>query len=107
LSVAPNALQSFSFYSPRHTFERISDPLNNLVDLSDNLVIPKPQYLVSRTTQKLTSTFVPIRLIGVLRAINLDDQLRFEANEVREKAPYGKLPSELKSLHLVAAQSRP
>jgi hypothetical protein len=43
----------------------------------------------------------------MLRTIELDDQLRFNANEVGKKWSYGILSSELKSLHLVAAQARP
>ncbi len=100
-------LQSLFSNFPRHKFQRISDPLNDQIDLTDDLIIPKPQHLVSRIAEKLTSTFVTIRLIRMLRTINFNDQLRLEANEICNKGPDGILPSELKSLHLVPAQSRP
>jgi hypothetical protein len=41
----------------------------------------------------------------MLRTIELNDQLRFNANEVRKKRSDGILSSKLKSLHLVAAQA--
>ena len=106
LSAAPHILQCSSFGSAR-SFESVSDPLNNHVDLGDNLVVPEPQHLVSRAAQKLSSAFVAIQLIGVLRTIELDYELCFKTKEVCEKWPEWTLSAELESLELAATQARP
>jgi len=100
-------LQSLPLDLSRQSFQRIYNALNNLIDLTYDLMIPKPKHCVSRIAEKLTSPCIAIRLVGMLRTINFNDQLRFEANEISNKGPDSILPSELKSLHLVPAQARP
>jgi hypothetical protein len=81
--------------------------MNNLIDLSDDFVVPEPQHGVSSITEEFTSSIVTNRLIRMLRTIDFNDQLRFKADEVGKKWSDMMLSAKLKSLHLMAAQARP
>jgi hypothetical protein len=107
LSGAPHSSESFSLNFLWYRFYRICDLLNNLIDFADDFIVPEPQHRVSQTTEELASTFVTIRLIRMLRSIELNVQLRLKTNEVRKKGSDRMLPAKLKSLHLMAAQTRP
>jgi hypothetical protein len=65
--------------------KRIGDPLQHRVDLDHDLVVPDSQYFVSRLADKISSAFVALRLVGVLGAVELDHELRFQAKEIGDK----------------------
>ena len=106
-SEPPHDSQSLPLNFLRHTIDRIRNPLNNLIDLRDNFVIPKPNHRISGLTQKLTSRLIALRLLRMLRTIKLNDQLRFEANKIPEKRPDRILPTKFESFHLMSPQTRP
>jgi hypothetical protein len=61
---------------------RVGDPLKHRVDVRDHLVVPDSQYLVSLVADEPGTAFVLVRLVGVLRTIEFDNQLAFRAKEV-------------------------
>jgi len=63
-------------------------------------VIPEPQNPVSGLAEKLSPALIRIRLIGVLRSVELDDEFGLLAAEVCEKRSDCKLTAEFESLEL-------
>jgi hypothetical protein len=70
--------------SPR-LFESVGDSLNDLIYLRNDLMVPDSQHCVSRIEDKLSSTFIVLQLVSVLRAIELDNKFRFKTKEVSDK----------------------
>jgi len=99
LSGAPHILHSAPFGFAL-TFESGRNPLEHLVDLGNNLMIPEPQHCISRIAQKFTTALVIVRLISVLGSIEFDYELGLLTNEVGKKWADRKLTTELKSLEL-------
>jgi hypothetical protein len=78
-------------------FKGIGDTLEHRVDLAEHFIVPDPQHHKSGVTDKLSSTFVLLNLISVLRTIELDNELCFQAKEVCDEWPYRILPAELET----------
>ena len=106
MSGAPHILHSALLSFPR-CFKCIGNPLENLVDPRNHFVVPEPHYLVSRGTQNLGSKFVSIRLIGVLRTIEFNNDFGFLTKEVCEIWSHRMLAAKLEARELVVAQARP
>ena len=106
LSDAPHILSS-SLSGYARLFKSIRDALHNSVDLSSDLMVPEPQHAISSIAQKLSSIFVESQFVCVLRTIDLDNQFRLRAEEIREEWADGMLTPELESIELAAAQARP
>jgi hypothetical protein len=102
LSDAPHILHSALCSFPR-SFEHVGNPLENLVDPRNHFVVPEPQHPVAGRAQKLGPNFVAIRLIGVLRTIQFNNELGFLTKEVREIWPNRMLAAELEVGQLVVA----
>ncbi len=99
LSGAPHVLHSsLSSFPP--SFESVGNPLENLVDLGNHFVVPEPQNPVAGVADKLGPALVLVRLISVLRSIDLDYEFGLLTKEVRKKRPDWILPTELESLEL-------
>ena len=87
-------------------FKSIGDALHNGVDLRSDLMIPESQYVVSCIAQKLSSIVVAGQFVRVLRTVDLDNQPRLWAKEIREEWTDRMLAAELESIELAAAQAR-
>jgi len=61
------------------------DPLNNGIDIAYYVEVPEPQNSTTIGAQKRAPAFVSLFLLGVLRSIDFDDQVRFRANEIDEE----------------------
>jgi hypothetical protein len=106
LSEVPRILNSSSSCRARY-FQSIGYALHNGIDLTADLIVPEPQYLVSRIAQKLSSTFVAGQFVRVLGSIDLDDQPGLWAKEIGEERANGMLTPELESNDLATAQASP
>jgi len=86
-------------------FQCVGDSLKDFVYVRNDFVIPDSKYAVSRITDKLRSTFVFVRLVCVVRAIELDNKLCFETEEVCDEWSDRVLAAEFESFELSGAQA--
>jgi hypothetical protein len=91
------------FQSP----QRIQNHLDHTLDILEYFVVPEPQYHESRLLQPLCPRQIVSRLIGVLAAVEFDDQLPFQAGEIEYEAAERMLPFELAALQLTIPQMPP
>ena len=75
--------------------------------LSQHVVIPEPKHPIARLGEKASPPLICLGLIGMLSAIQLDDQLRFRAKEVHDAASDWLLSTELEAIHLSAPKIQP
>ena len=83
------------------------DGLHNPVGIRKNIIVPKsddPEPLLFQIKGPFLISVGPNR---VLPAIDLDDQLLREANEIHNIAPHRVLPAKPVSVHLLVPQARP
>ena len=87
--------------------ERRHDLLQNAVSLGQDFVVPEPQHTKPPVCEKLAALPVCVTALSMLGAVNLDNQMRFEAGKVRDERPYRVLPSELEAVELPGTDARP
>jgi hypothetical protein len=73
----------------------------------EHVVVPEPDHSITESLQKAAALFVPILPLGMLAAIQLDDQHWIQAQEVRDVASNNLLASELAAFELTIPQSAP
>ena len=71
--------------SPRRAPELFRNPLNHRIDIAHYVEVPEPQNATTIGAQKRAPAFVSLFLLCVLRSIDFDDQVRFQANEIDEE----------------------
>jgi hypothetical protein len=72
-----------------------------------NVIIPEAQDSEARFTQCRGSSVVLFNSLGMLSAVNLDCEHRFQTDKVENVITEGVLPAKLESLHLPASQTAP
>lgn len=82
------------------------DYLNNRLRFLKDLIIPEPQDSESGGFKLACSFLVCGDGIGVLPAVQFDDQFRFQRHEIEHEAGEGMLPAEF-GAQLTAAQVSP
>ena len=87
--------------------ERRHDLLQNAVSLGQDFVVPEPQHTKPPVCEKRAALPVCVTALSMLGAVNLDNQMRFEAGKVRDERPYRVLPSELEAVELPGTDARP
>ncbi len=65
--------------------QRVRNPLQHKLGLTEHLVVPNAQHLVSRFSQKICSRFVLFHFGRVLPSVKLDYQAMFETTEIGDK----------------------
>ncbi|HZC47018.1 MAG TPA: hypothetical protein VE243_11120 [Candidatus Acidoferrum sp.] len=93
-------LQSSPLDPSRRLPEHVSNPLHNLIGLRNDLMVPESQHRVSLADKKRSAPFVAVGFVGVLRTVDLDNQPRFQAEEVCEKRSDRLLSAEPESFEL-------
>jgi len=85
----------------------VDNLLQHSLCIAQHLIVPEPQHPIARLGQKLSPPLIRFNLISMMSAIQLNDQPRFWTEEVHDVATDWLLPSELKAVHLSAAQLHP
>jgi len=75
--------------------------------LSQNVVVPKSQYVKSSRLQAAIPPFIIVSLFNMLSAVKLEDKLRFQASEVCDVAGHWNLSSESMTCKLPSTQTSP
>jgi hypothetical protein len=66
--------------------KRPDDLFDDALDVSQNLVVPEAHNDIAGGLDHLRAHAVPFNVYGVLTAINLDDEFRFNASEISNEA---------------------
>ena len=64
--------------------EHFCNPFDNGIDLAQYFGVPESQYVISAGAQESASVLIFLCVQSVLRAIDFDEQVSFQANEVDE-----------------------
>ena len=83
------------------------DVVQNILGPRQHIIVPIAKHTISMLLQDLRADFVCIGLLDMLPTIQLDDQLGFRANEIRDVASDWDLSSEFEPCHLVQSQMPP
>jgi hypothetical protein len=86
--------------------KRLDDPLDDAVDILQDLIVPETEHNLACRLQDGRSLQVTGDVDVMLTAINLNDELRLDAGEVGNESIDRHLPAKL-ATKLLRAQSRP
>jgi len=84
-----------------------ADRFQYRIEILEYLIVPKTEHPEPLGSQPLGPLFVFLDPKHVLAAVQLDDYLALEANEVDDESPDGSLPAEFEAAKLLSAQPRP
>jgi hypothetical protein len=87
--------------------EKLVDRLKHLVHIRKHLIIPKSEHSVVSGFQKQSASFIFRRKIGVLRAIQFNNETSFDRTEVSKVRTNRMLTPEFRVPHSAAAQVSP
>ena len=87
--------------------EGLADCIKYFLDVCKHLIIPESQNPVVPRLQKRSSNFIFLRKLGVLGAIQFDNQALLDRAEVSEVGPNRMLTPEFCVLHPAAPQVSP
>ena len=79
------------------------DVFKNIIQFLHDLIIPVPYYTNPLRTKEMFSGFVALDLMGVLIAIEFDNQFLIDAGEIDDVLPYRILSPEFVTVYLSAA----
>jgi hypothetical protein len=88
-------------------FQREPDRLQYRIKVLENLVVPAAQNTKALSVQPVGPGFVLLANEPMLAAVQLNDDLALEADEIDDELANGSLPSKPKAAELLAAQVRP
>jgi hypothetical protein len=83
------------------------NPSKHSIGFHQHLVIPEANHPIPGSIQLFGPQLIVGRLIQVLTAVQLNDQLNFYAGEIRNKARNWILATEFQSTHLSTAEKLP
>jgi hypothetical protein len=81
------------------------DDVEDGVDVRNYIYVPEPEHLEATSPQICRTCLVVDDLLGVLSAIDLDDQGPLKANEIDDIRPNRPLPAKLVAFDIAAAQA--
>lgn len=76
---------------------RTQNYLQHAIQISQNLVVPKPQHAVPLRLKELSPLHIACRVRRMLTPINLDDERLLLAHKIRDVRPARVLPTEFES----------
>ena len=79
----------------------------NALDIFENLVVPDAKHLEFLTFKPTGALLVLLGSVGMLPAIEFDDQTCREADEIDDIIAYGRLPAKLETINSLIAQPVP
>jgi len=85
----------------------VDNLLQHSLCIGQHFVIPEPQNSIASLGEKVSPPLIRLNLIGMMSAIQLNDQLRIRAKEVHDVAPNGLLPTKFNAIHLSAPKMQP
>jgi hypothetical protein len=103
-------LRGLSASSPRslsRTAEKLVDCVKHFLHIREHLIVPESKHAVSVRIQKRSANFIFLRKLGVLSAIQFDNEASFDRAEVGEVRTNRMLTAELGVAHPAAAQMSP
>jgi len=83
------------------------DHFEHAVDILEDIVIPESKHLESSLAQAFVTVVIVSDSVGMLAAVEFDDEFLLEASEVKDVVPVGVLPAELGAGQLATAQVLP
>jgi hypothetical protein len=86
---------------------RFENRLNDILNMSAHVAVPEAQHTKAGGPQEIVTAFVVRQLLGMLAAIQFDDDSAVERNEVADVEPDLVLATELESAHLASSQAAP
>ena len=69
--------------------------LKHAIDVSEHVVIPEAENAIALRFEKFSSLRVPARLLGMVPAVNFDDELRGMIGKIYDVGTQPDLPSEM------------
>ncbi len=88
----------------------LKEALNDVEDafgIGKDVVVPEPDHAIPMLPQPRSAVLIGARLIGVLAAVELNDQQRFHSSEIRDVRPDRHLAAKLDAVELSIAEMLP
>ena len=86
---------------------RFQDALQHSIDIRQNLIIPKSKDQKTGIIQNSGPTRFTLDVLGVLTAVNLNNQLRFLTEKIRDKSSDRDLSAKLQAAKTPATNMEP
>jgi hypothetical protein len=87
--------------------QRPFDFLDDPVDVLENVVVPEAKDQIAGRTKRVGSQPIRLNCLGMLAAVNFDDQLRLDRRKISYEGADRYLATKFDPLNLPVAQSRP
>jgi len=89
---------------------RLKESLNSVEDafgVREDVVVPEPDHAIPMLPQPGGAFLIGAYLLGMLAAVELDDQQRFHSREIRNVGPDRHLAAKLDTVELSIAEMLP